>query len=118
MKAKPNMSVLRSLLFVFDIENTRSEEREEIIVSKDVNDDFELAELFDVLLRPDFLVYRSDERQWFVDALQYYLNAGDDFNEVFTRMDTYFDDDIHDQRRFMKVLLSCLRQYQSEGNGD
>jgi hypothetical protein len=118
MKPKPSMVVLRSLLFVFDIENTRNEEREEIIVSKDVNDDRELTELFDILLRPDFYVYRQDERQWFIDTLEYYLDAGDSFDEVFTRIDTYFDSEVEDQRRFMQVLLGCLRRYQSERDGE
>jgi hypothetical protein len=54
MKSKPGMIALRSLLFVFDIENTKCEKREKIIVSKDINNDQELAELFDILLKPDF----------------------------------------------------------------
>ncbi|TFB41687.1 hypothetical protein [Pseudomonas sp. F01002] len=117
MKPKPSMVVLRSLLFVFDIENTKSEAREEIITSKNVNDDCELAELFDLLLRSDFLKYRPDERQWFVDTILYFLDLGDNFDEVFTRIDTYFDSEVEDQRRFMKVLLERLRFYQSGNNG-
>jgi hypothetical protein len=117
MKPKPSMVVLRSLLFAFDIENTKSEEREKIIVSKDVNDDRELAELFDLLLKPDFLVYRPDERQWFIDTILYYLGVGENFDEVFTRVDTYFDDEVKDQRRFMKVLLDRLKCYQLENDG-
>lgn len=117
MKSKPSMSALRSLLFVFDIENTKSVERERMIVSKDINDDVELAELFDALLRSDFLVYRQDERQRFIDAVFYYLAAGDDFNGLFDGLDTYFDTDIEDQRRFMGVLLNCLKRYQAESAG-
>lgn len=112
MKPKPSMVVLRSLLFVFDIENTTDEEREGIIVSKDVNDEKELAELFDILLKPDFLVFQPHERQRFIDTLSYYLEAGDDFDEVFSRVDTYFYTDVEDQRRFMQVLLERLKSYQ------
>lgn len=54
---------VRGLLFIFDIENTRDINREEIIVSKDVNDDRELSELFDVLLKPEFFDYGEKERQ-------------------------------------------------------
>ena len=56
MKNSYNIWDVRSLLFVFDIENTRDLKREEIIVSKDVNDENELAELFDLLLRPEFFI--------------------------------------------------------------
>lgn len=118
MKPKPSMVVLRSLLFVFDIENTTNEEREEIIVSKDVNDDNELAELFDILLKPDFLVFQPHERQIFIDTLSYYLDAGDDFEEVFTRVDTYFDTDVEDQRRFMQVLLERLKIYHFQSEAE
>ncbi|SEN52987.1 hypothetical protein SAMN04487857_12056 [Pseudomonas sp. ok272] len=114
MRSRSSMVVLRSLLFVFDIENTRNEEREEIIVSKDVNDHDELVELFDILLRPQFLIYTSSERQKIIDMLEYYVSTGDDFDEVFTRIDTYFDDDVQDQHGFMKILLECLTRYQSD----
>jgi hypothetical protein len=111
------MTVLRSLLFVFDIENTRDEKREEVIVSKDVNDEYELAELFDILLRPEFFIYRADERQWFIDTLVYFLEANDSFDGVFAKMTTYFDEDVKDQRKFMEVLLGCLQRYQADALG-
>lgn len=57
------MVALRSLLFVFDIENTKCESRKQIIVSKDINSDQELAELFDILLKPDFLTYTPEKTQ-------------------------------------------------------
>lgn len=112
MASASDMVVLRSLLFVFDIENTIDEAREEFIVSKNVNCDSELIELFDALLKPDFLSFQSHEREWFIDKLAFYLAAGDDFDEIFSKITTYFDDVVEDQRRFMKVLLKCLKNYQ------
>ena len=114
MKSKPSIYVLRSLLFVFCIESTASAERENIIVSKDVNDDIELAELFDILLRPGFLIYRLDEQQWFIDSISHYLEVGNTFDGIFNGLDTYFDSDVEDRYRFMKVLLNCLMRYQAE----
>lgn len=109
---------IRGLLFVFDIENTHDLEREEIIVSKNVNDDKELAELFDALLRPEFFIYSEQERISLIETLSYFLEAGNSFDEVFSKMDTYFDDDVKDQRQFMRVLINCLKRYQSQGNGN
>ncbi|QIB07307.1 hypothetical protein GZ982_22085 [Pseudomonas fluorescens] len=114
MTSASDMVVLRSLLFVFDIENTIDEAREDFIVSKDVNCDSELVELFDELLKPDFLAFQFHERAWFIEKLSFYLAAGDDFNELFSRLTTYFDDDIKDQRQFMRVLLASLMKYQAE----
>jgi len=109
---------IRGLLFVFDIENTHDLEREEIIVSKNVNDNKELAELFDILLRPEFFIYSEQERISLIETLSYFLEVGNSFDEVFSKVDTYFDDDVKDQRQFMKVLLGCLGRYQSQGNGN
>ncbi|MBC3366537.1 hypothetical protein [Pseudomonas sp. SWRI154] len=109
-----DMAVLRSLLFVFDIENTIDEGREEYIVSKDVNSDSELLELFDRLLTPDFLAFQGHEREWFIEKISFYLESGSDFDEIFSKITTYFDDDVKEQRRFMKVLLGCLRRYHSD----
>jgi hypothetical protein len=114
MTKSSDMVVLRSLLFVFDIENTIDEAREEVIVSKDVNLDSKLVELFDCLLKPDFLVFQSHEREWFIERVSFYLDEGSSFDEIFSKITTYFDDDIKDQRRFMRVLLSCLNRYHSE----
>lgn len=108
---------IRGLLFVFDIENTHDLERETIIVSKNVNDDKELSELFDALLRQEFFIYSEQERIRLIETLSYFLEAGDSFDEIFSRMDTYFDDDVKDQRRFMKVLINCLERYHNQGNG-
>lgn len=105
---------IRGLLFVFDIENTRDLRREEIIVSKNVNNDDELGELFDILLRPEFLSYTENERNLFIATLVHFLDVGDNFNGVFSKIDTYFDEEVKDQRRFMSVLLECLRRYQAE----
>lgn len=114
MKSKPSMVALRSLLFVFDIENTKCENREKIIVSKDINNDQELAELFDILLKTDFLTYTPKERKLFIDTISHHLSTEESFDDIFTKMDTYFDTDIEDQRHFMKVLLERLRHYHSK----
>lgn len=114
MTMSSDMVVLRSLLFVFDIENTVDEAREELIVSKDVNFDSELVELFDSLLKSDFLVFKPHEREWFIERISFYLEKGADFDEIFSTMTTYFDEDVKDQRRFMKILLGCLRRYHLE----
>ncbi|MGO4324764.1 hypothetical protein AB4Z20_24560 [Pseudomonas sp. KB_12] len=111
MTKSSDMVVLRSLLFVFDIENTIDEAREAYIVSKDVNSDSELAELFDHLLKPDFLAFQSHEREWFIEKISFYLEGGSDFDEIFSKITTYFDDDVKDSRQFMKILLGCLRRY-------
>ncbi|MBV4484340.1 hypothetical protein HU727_001915 [Pseudomonas sp. SWRI153] len=118
MKRKPEYFVLRGLLFLFDIENTHDDEREKIIVSKNVNDKEELASLFDVLMRPEFLSYSKPERQWCIDTLKYYLGVGDSFDAVFAKITTYFDEDVEDQRQFMQVLLECLVRYQQENFKD
>lgn len=107
---------IRGLLFVFDIENTRDLKREEFIVSKNVNDDIELAELFDELLRPEFFVYSEQERISLIETLSYFLEEGESFDEIFSKMDTYFDDDVKDRRQFMKILTNCLERYQSQGS--
>jgi hypothetical protein len=114
MKPKPNMMPLVGLLFVFNIENSSSEKIEEIIVSKNINIDSELSELFDILLKPEFLCYPAGAQNKYIEAISYYLEAGDSFDDLFGEMDTYFDQDIYDQRHFMEVLLNCLRCYQSE----
>jgi len=114
MKPKPSMMILRGLLFVFDIENTHDPKREEVIVSKNVNIDAELVELFDILIKPRFSLYHSGGKKKIIDAITYYLAAGDDFDELFECMDTYFDQEIEDQHHFMKVLLGCLERYQLE----
>jgi hypothetical protein len=116
MKNKYKIVDIKNLLFVFDIENTRSDEREKIIVSKDVNNDKELAELFDALLKSEFLDYTTQEQVSLTETVAHFLNEDDNFDRVFGRMTTYFDEDVIDQRRFMRVLLSCLRRYQLESS--
>ncbi|AKV06301.1 hypothetical protein B723_07800 [Pseudomonas fluorescens NCIMB 11764] len=114
MKDYYNIADIRSLLFVFDIENTDDEEREEIIVSKNVNDEKELSELFDVLIRPEFLVYKEKEREFLISTISYFLDVNDTFDQVFKKMTTYFDDEVIDQRKFMTILLGCLQRYQRD----
>ncbi|MHC8322721.1 hypothetical protein ACYZT4_18855 [Pseudomonas sp. GB2N2] len=108
---------IRGLLFVFDIENTRDLDREEIIVSKNVNDEIELAELFDALLQPEFFIYSEKERKLLIETLSCFLEKGESFDEIFLKMDTFFDDVVEDQRQFMTDLLNCLQRYQSQGSG-
>lgn len=110
-----NIEFIRSLLFVFDIENADDEERERLISSKNVNDQKELSDLFDEVLRSEFFAYKQKGREVLINTISYYLNKNDNFDRVFDRMTTYFDDDVVNQRRFMEVLLMCLQRYQLEG---
>ncbi|AVU74870.1 hypothetical protein [Pseudomonas rhizophila] len=102
------------LLFVFSIENVHDVAREEIITSKNVNDDEELGQLFDLLVRPEFLFHSPKEQVLLINTLNYFLESGDSFDRVFLNLDTYFDDDVNDRRRFMRVLLTSLIRYQTE----
>ncbi|MFP3497938.1 hypothetical protein SB759_27320 [Pseudomonas sp. SIMBA_059] len=117
MKNKPKLSILRGLLFTYCVENSKNLEREETIASKDVNSSKELAELFDILTKPEFLSYREDEQQWFIETLQHFLEAGESFESVFYLFDTYFEDEILDKRSFMETLLERLKIYNSEASG-
>jgi hypothetical protein len=114
MKKKPDLEILRGLLFTYCIENTKNLEREETIASKNINDETELSELFDTLTKPEFLSYREDEQLWFIETIEHYLSTDEDFESVFYLFDTYFEDDIIDKRHFMTVLLKCLNTYKSE----
>ncbi|MCP1457389.1 hypothetical protein [Pseudomonas kilonensis] len=114
MKPKPSMMPLIGLLFVFNIENVCDEKREKVIVSKNINIDSELSELFDILLKPEFLRCPPGAQDKYIETISYYLKVGDSFDDLFEDVDTYFDQKIHDQRHFMEVLLSCLKLYQSE----
>ncbi|ALI01925.1 hypothetical protein C1Y08_10800 [Pseudomonas sp. FW306-02-F02-AA] len=114
MKRAPKLSILRGLLFLFDIDNVDDPEREEVIVSKNVNDRVELAQLFDLLMRSEFISFSDGDREWYIDTLKYYLGTDENFDSIFTKITTYFDEDVEDQRQFMQVLLECLMRYQSE----
>ncbi len=114
MKRQPKLTILRGLLFTYCIENTTNVEREGIIVSKDVNNPKELAELFDALTKSEYFSYREDEQQWYIDTLGHFLSTDEDFESVFYLFDTYFEDEILDKRAFMAVLLERLKSYQSE----
>lgn len=113
VKNKPSMSIIRGLLFTYDIENTDDLEREILIASKDINNEKELSELFDELTKPEFLLYTKIEQDWFIDSIDHYLSINDSFDAVFKTMATYFNTPVSDQRKFMKVLLSNLKQYKS-----
>lgn len=114
MKNPYDMHDIWGLLFVFSIENTHDVAREEIITSKNVNDDEELGRLFDLLIRPEFLFYSQKEQVLLINTLSYFLENGDGFDRVFLNLDTYFDDVVNDQRQFMRVLLASLMRYQAE----
>ena len=114
MKNTYDLHDIWGLLFVFSIENTHDVTREEIITSKNVNDDEELAQLFDLLIRPEFLFHSSEEKIMLINTLSYFLDSGDSFDRVFLNLDTYFDDVVNDQRQFMRVLLASLMRYQAE----
>ncbi|WP_277761281.1 hypothetical protein [Pseudomonas sp. A34-9] len=116
MKRKPEMYVVRSLLFIFDIDYPCDEARESFIVSKNVNDEKELTELFDEFMKGEFLIYTSPEREWCIETLRYFLDLDDDFDEVFSRITTYFDDDVIEPKKFMKTLLDCLIRYHVESS--
>ena len=114
MKRQPKLAILRGLLFLFDIDNIDDVEREEMIASKNVNDEAELAELFDMLMRPEFTAYSDSDREWYVDTLIYYLGLEESFDSIFDKLTTYFDGEVEDRRKFMQVLLECLLRYQAE----
>ncbi|WHS58933.1 hypothetical protein [Pseudomonas sp. G2-4] len=114
MKSTYDLHDVWGLLFVFSIENTHDVAREEIITSKNVNDDEELRQLFDFLIRPEFLFHSPKEQNLLINTLSYFLENDDSFDGVFLNLDTYFDSDVNDQRRFMRVLLASLVRYQAE----
>lgn len=116
MKNNFNIADIRSLLFVFDIENTYDAERETIIASKNVNNERELTEMFDILMEPEFLAYTSKERDSLICTIEYFLSESDTFDRVFEKMTTYFDDEVISQKAFMEVLLRCLRRYQENNH--
>ena len=115
MKTKaPSMSIIRGLLFTYDIENTDDLKREERIASVDANNEKELFELFNDLNKPEFLIYTRPEQDWFISSIEHFLETGDSFDSVFKTMTTYFSTEIADQRQFMRVLLRCLYYYKLE----
>lgn len=114
MKKKPSLEILKGLLFTYCTENTKNLEREEIIVSKNINDEGELTELFKILTRPEFLSYQKDEQLWFIETIEHFLSTEENFEGVFYLFDTYFEDDINDKRAFMSILLDCLKGYYNE----
>lgn len=114
MKRRPKLSILRGLLFTYNIENIKDLEREGVIVSKNVNDRKELSELFDILTKPEFFTYTDEEQKWFIETISHYLSIDESFESVFYLFDTYFEDEIINKREFMSVLVECLIRYQVE----
>lgn len=111
MKRKPETSIIRGLLFTYDIENTDDLAREELISSKNINIEKELLELFDALTKPDFLERTKSEREWLIESIEHFLSIDDNFDAVFKTMVTYFCEPVADQRAFMNTLLTRLKQY-------
>lgn len=111
MKKAPNMSIIRGLLFTYDIENTDDLERERFISSKNINNEKELTELFDKLTKPEFLLYTTLEQEWFINSIEHFLSTDDSFDAVFKKMATYFSEPVTDQKKFMQTLLSRLKYY-------
>lgn len=105
---------IKNLLFVFDIENTTDVERERLIVEKNVNDSQQLAELFDIVLKPEFYEYTDAEQGSIIGTVDHFLKVDDTFDRVFNRMTTYFDDEVADRISFMRVLSECLKKYRNE----
>ena len=105
---------IKNLLFVFDIENTFDVERERLIVEKNVNDPEQLAELFEILLKPEFYEYTDAEQESLINTVDHFLKEDDNFDRVFNRMTTYFDDEVTDRLSFMRVLVECLTKYRNE----
>ncbi|VVN46240.1 hypothetical protein PS664_05853 [Pseudomonas fluorescens] len=114
MKYHPKLSILRSLLFTYNIENLDDSEREIFIASKNINNDEELIDLFNKLTKPEFIKYKREEREWHINTIQHFLNTDENFESVFYLFDTYFNDEITDKRKFMKTLLDCLYRYNTE----
>ena len=116
MKTKaPSMSIIRGLLFTYDIENTDDLKREERIASVDAEQRKRaLSNFLTDLTKPEFLIYTSAERDWFISSIEHFLDTGDSFDNVFKTMTTYFSTEIADQRQFMRVLLRCLYHYKLE----
>ncbi|MCV4286260.1 hypothetical protein [Pseudomonas capsici] len=112
MKQNLELYDLRNLLFIFDIDYSDDTDREEIIVSKNVNSKKELAELFDIFILPDFLSRPKFARDSLIKTLTSSLEKDVSFNMIFDSLSTYFDDEIEDQRQFMEVLLECLVKYE------
>lgn len=113
MKEKPSMSIIRGLLFTYDIENTDDLERERFISSKNINTERELIELFDELTKPEFLTYTEPEQEWFIDSIEHFLSTNNTFDAVFKTMTTYFSESVIDQKKFMQILLNRLKYYKN-----
>lgn len=118
MKFKPRTSTIQGLLFTYCVENVRNPDKEELIASTNINDAEELENLLNDLTKPEFVKYKSDERQRHIDTLRYFLETDEDFESVFHLFDTHFEDEITDKRHFMKVLLDCIRRYHLEAIAD
>lgn len=113
MKNTPSMSIIRGLLFTYDIENTDDLERERCISSKNINTERELIAHFDELTKPEFLTYTEPEQEWFIGSIEHFLATENTFDAVFKTMTTYFSEPVIDQKKFMQILLNRLKHYKN-----
>ncbi|KAA5845348.1 hypothetical protein F2A38_00590 [Pseudomonas chlororaphis] len=116
MNKKTDLNIFRSLLFIFDIDNPDNDSkiRQDIIASKNINDIRELSELFDTILKPEFLAYTPEARERCIKTLKYFLNTDENFDFLFDKITTHFNYDIEDQRHFMRTLHHCLNRYNTK----
>ncbi|WP_331716173.1 hypothetical protein [Pseudomonas trivialis] len=56
---KLDLAILRGLLFTYCIENCRDAEREQIIASKNTNNEKKLSELLNTPTKPEFFSYKK-----------------------------------------------------------
>lgn len=113
MKHTTKLSHLQNLLFAFDIDYSDDVQREEIIASKNVNDSADLSRLFDQILKPSFMSRPKNSRENLIDTLEFFLAKDETFDSVLDSLSTYFDDEITDNRKFMRTLLECLIRYEN-----
>lgn len=116
MHKKPDLNIFRSLLFVFDIDNpdNDSKTRQDILVSKNINNTQELKELFDTILKSELLAYTPEARKRCIKTLEHSLITNESFEVLFEKITTHFDDNIEDRRQFMQALYNCLTHYNAE----
>ncbi|MBC3207997.1 hypothetical protein HU755_14440 [Pseudomonas sp. SWRI111] len=114
MNFKPDISILPGFLFIFDIDYPHSESVEELICWADVNDCSDLSNVFDSVIRPEFLSYSEGDKCWLIETIASCLDENNSFEGVFAKRSLLFSDEIEDARMFMSTLLERLRAYRQE----
>lgn len=112
MTFKPDMSILPGLLFVFDIDYPHDESLLDEICATDVNDPVALSKIMDLALKPMYQRFLTDEQQWHIDTLRFFLEKDESFRSVLEKRSFLFTDEIDDSREFMRTLYVCLMRYQ------